>query len=104
MDIVNVKKILVTAGGSSVTTLELQYEDRLLNSIAFGGIESASKWLTYNQVIIELKKTNCNETRLKEILYRLTDGENPNDVFMSVLNGVVLNAELDRLYNKIINF
>lgn len=47
--------------------------------------EQESRWETYGVIIQELIK-NKKENLFKEIKYRISDGENPNEVFLSILD------------------
>lgn len=91
--------------GDFNTNLEHEYETKLTENLAIGDIDNKRAWLTYNQVILELKHTLKNMLKVKELQYKLTDDVNPNEVCISVIEDVKTQTpELERLYNKIANF
>jgi len=98
--------------GNFNTYLEHVYEEKLTENLANGSVmqdsdlERIRAWLTYNQVILEFKNSLKDMLRVKELQYRLTDRkEDPNEVCIQVIESVGKRSpELDRLYNKIINF
>jgi hypothetical protein len=91
--------------GDFNTDLEHEYESKLTEILVIGDINNKRAWLTYNQVILELKHTLKNMLKVKELQYKLTDNVNPNEVCISVIEDVKSQtAELERLYNKIANF
>jgi arginine utilization protein RocB len=62
-------------------------------------------WLTYNQVILELKHSLKDNLKVKELQYKLTEEVDPNEVCIEVMEEVKnLSPELERLYYKIRNF
>jgi hypothetical protein len=91
--------------------LENQYEIFLINKLITSSwkrknkISEKEKWLTYNQVVLEIKK-NINDNKiLGEIQYRLTNGENPTNVCTDIIKKIKnKTTELERLYYKIISF
>ena len=91
--------------GDFNTNLEHEYETKLTEILIIGDINNKRAWLTYNQVILELKHTLKNMLKVKELQYKLTDDVNPNEVCISVIEDVKNQTpELERLYNKIANF
>ncbi len=91
--------------GDFNTDLEHEYESKLTEILVIGDINNKRAWLTYNQVILELKHTLKNMLKVKELQYKLTDDANPNEVCISVIEDVKTQTpELERLYNKIANF
>jgi hypothetical protein len=91
--------------GEFNTSLELEYETKLTENLIVGDIDKKLAWLTYNQVILELKNSLKNTLKVRELQYKLTDNSDPNIVCISVLEDVKnQTAELERLYYKIINF
>ena len=98
----NIKRILNDAYGKFETELEVEYENRLTETMIQGDWSVKSQWATYNQVILELKHNLKDMIKVKELQYKLTDGENPNRACMSVLEDIRTNSpELERLYLKI---
>lgn len=93
------------AYGDAETYLETEYEQYLTEHIYISTIDNKRKWVTYNQVILELKHNLKDMLRVKELQYKLTETTNPNNTCIEVLSGLgTLTPELDRLYHKIKNF
>lgn len=87
------------------TIINKLYDENLKNGLSSDVMNIKKAWVTYNQVIVEFKNNLKDMLRVKELLYRLTDSENPNDVCINVINEVKdRSPELERLYQKIINF
>lgn len=92
-------------GGKFDSYLESKYEEKITSTLVEGDMSNKKEWITYNQVILELKNNIKDMLRVKELQYRLTDREDPNEVCIEILENVKdLSPELDRLYNKIRNF
>ena len=101
----NIRLKLREAYGDVETYLEGTYEQYLTENIYISTIDNKKKWVTYNQVILELKHNLKDMLRVKELQYKLTESTNPNNTCIEVLSGLdKLTPELDRLYNKIRNF
>jgi len=78
---------------------------KVVDSISTNNKKRVEAWLTYNQVILELKHNIKDALKVKELQYRLTDSENPNKACLDVLADIKKNSpELERLYYKIMNF
>ena len=91
--------------GEFQTQLEHQYENKLTETLIVGDLEKRKAWLTYNQVILELKYSLKDMLRVKELQYRLTEEVNPNEVCIKVIEDVKdTSPELERLYYKIRSF
>jgi len=87
------------------TIVEKLYEENLTRRLSSESLSIKKAWATYNQVIIEFKHNIKDMIRVKELQYRLTDKENPNDVCIEVIREVKQRSpELERLYDKIRNF
>jgi hypothetical protein len=106
MDIRNkIRQILTQQYGNFETHLEHVYEDKVVEVLEHGDIKNKQAWLTYNQVILELKHSIKDNLRVKELQYKLTNNEDPNRVCIEVIKDVKdRSPELDRLYHKIKNF
>lgn len=101
----NIRKALRVVYGDFNTYLEHEYEDRVTEHLFLGSINDKQKWVTYNQVIIELKNNLKDNLKVKELQYKLTEDVDPNDVCLEVLNSLKSKTpELERLYHKIMNF
>ncbi len=91
--------------GDFQSDLEVSYENKLTENLILGDIENKQAWLTYNQVILELKYSLKDMLKVKELLYKLTDTGNPNEICIQVIEEVKNQSpELERLYYKISNF
>lgn len=100
-----IRLVLVENYGPFNSILEHQYEDMLTEKLIGENIENKKAWITYNQVILELKYSLKDTLRVKELQYKLTENMNPNNVCIEVIEEVKdYNLELKRLYNKIKNF
>ena len=106
MDLKNkIKKALTEVYGNFETELEIEYETRITENLLHGNRQDRIEWATYNQVIIELKHNLKNMLKVKQLQYELTDGKNPNEVCINVIDGLKIKSdELERLYVKIMNF
>lgn len=102
---IKIRAALIEHYGEFNSVLEHQYENLLTKNLIDGDVQSKREWLTYNQVILELKNSLKDMLRVKELQYKLTEDSNPNDVCISVMESVKNRTpELDRLYQKIMNF
>lgn len=87
------------------TYLEHEYEDKITEKLFNGDLKLRQEWMTYNQVVLELKNNLKDDNKVKELQYKLTDDSQPNEVCIEVIWDVKdLTPELYRLYNKINNF
>lgn len=70
-------------GRGKNTRLDNAYSDLVKGVLNDGNDADHDRWEIYNLIIKELlsQGNDCFE----EIKYRITDGENPNDVFIDVL-------------------
>jgi hypothetical protein len=102
---VKIRQVLREHYGDFETILEHQYEDKLTKNLIYGQIKEREAWVTYNQVILELKHSLKDMLRVKELQYRLTDDCNPKEIVIEALETIKnFTPELDRLYYKIKNF
>jgi hypothetical protein len=100
-----IRKVLREHYGDFNTYLEHQYETKLTENLIIGDINNKKAWVTYNQVILELKNTLKDMLKVKELQYKLTENLDPNEVCIEVLETINSKTpELERLYNKIRNF
>lgn len=106
MDIrAKIKEVLRKEYGDFETHLEHIYEDTVTEKLTDGNFKNKEKWLTYNQVVLELKNSIKDTIKLKELQYKLTDDSDPNIVCIEVIKKIKHRSpELDRLYHKIKNF
>ena len=100
-----IRKVLKEHYGEFSSHLEHQYEDKLTENLIVGDIEKKKAWITYNQVILELKNTLKDMLKVKELQYKLTESVNPNEVCIEMMEDLKdRSPELERLYYKIRNF
>ena len=100
-----IRTVLSEHYGDFATNLEHQYETKLTSNLIEGDLEKKMAWVTYNQVILELKHSLKDMLRVKELQYKLTEETNPNEVCIEVIEPVKdRSPELERLYYKIRNF
>ena len=89
MDIkAKIREALKSQYGEFETHLEHIYEDKVTESLAGGSLNEKIAWVTYNQVILELKHSINDSLRVKELQYKLTDKLDPNQVCIEVLKKV----------------
>lgn len=100
-----IRRVLRENYGEYSTYLEHKYEDILTEKLMTESMKHKREWATYNQVILEIKNSLNDMLRVKELQYRLTDVEDPNEVCIEVIRGIgSMSPELERLYYKINGF
>ena len=100
-----IKEVLTQVYGRFESNLEHQYEIRITEALLNDDMEVKKEWVTYNQVILELKHNLKEILKVKELQYKLTDETNPNIACMGVIEEIIdRSPELERLYHKIKNF
>lgn len=100
-----IKKVLREHYGDFDTILEHQYESKLIEVLIIGDMTNKREWMTYNQVILELKNNLRDMLKVKELQYKLTENLDPNEVCIELIETLQFKTpELERLYNKIRNF
>lgn len=100
-----IRQALRESYGDFNTNLEGEYRDRITEALLHETLSNKKEWVTYNQVILELKHNVKDNLLVRELLYRLTDIEDPNNACISVIREVKTKTpELERLYYKIMNF
>ena len=101
----NIRNALRGVYGEFSTYLEHEYENTITENLYVGDVANKRRWVTYNQVIIELKNNLKDTLKFKELQYKLTENVDPTDVCLEVLNSLKSKTpELERLYYKIMNF
>lgn len=100
-----IKLVLREVYGDINTSLEYEYENYITENLSNGSIKTKKEWITYNQVILELKHNIKDTLRVKELQYRLTEESEPSAVCIDVIEKISFKTpELERLYYKIMNF
>jgi hypothetical protein len=77
-------KILIAKVKNKTPLLDKIYAKFINNMTLNISEEDEIRWELYSIIIQELYKTN-NDILINEIKYRLTDGETPNKVFLSII-------------------
>lgn len=100
-----IRSVLREHYGDFDTILELDYENKVTTYLFEGDIDIKNAWVTYNQVILELKNSLKDVLKVKELQYKLTEDTNPNSVCIEVIENIQNKTpELKRLYEKIKTF
>jgi hypothetical protein len=102
---VKIRELLSDVYGDFITELEHEYEDKIVTLLMTEEYYKKEEWVTYNQLMFELKHSLKNELKVKELQYRLTDNENPKYVCIKIMEGLEdKSPEMLRLYEKIKTF
>lgn len=80
-------KVLLTKAKVKTPVLDKKYTKHINSLIQNFSEEDEARWELYGLLIQEICQLN-NDVLISEIKYRLTDGDEPNDVFLSVLNKI----------------
>ena len=100
-----IRKALTEVYGNFETYLESEYEKYISDNLTNASMSNKRKWITYNQVILELKHNIKNMLKVKELQYKLTEDTEPREVCIEVIETLEIKTpELERLYYKIRNF
>lgn len=88
----------------NLSQLEKDYEDKLVSELSSNDANKRRKWITYNQLVVELKMHFYEKH--KELQYKLTDNSfNPTNACIWAVNELNHTTdEIERLYNKIKDF
>lgn len=78
-------RLLLKAGQGKNSTLDKAYNKHINDLFSKLDEEKQERWETYNIIIQELIKEGKLESYC-EIKYRLTDGEDPNDVILDIID------------------
>lgn len=100
----DIKEALKTVYGEFTTYLECEYENVITDKIFLGDINEKRKWMTFNQVVLEIKNNIKDDTKVKELQYVLTEDTNQKESCLRIINNIKNKTpELERLYNKLNN-
>jgi len=80
-------------GPGKYSNLDKEYNSFLNVRLKDSSDDEFYRWETYNLIMDELLKIN-EKSSFNEIKYRLTDGENPNKVILSVLSKLYYDSSL----------
>jgi hypothetical protein len=79
------KQFLLTANQGYRTTLDKAYNKHINSVLTTLDEEQEIRWETYNLIMNELIAQG-DKTCVKEVKYRLSDGEDPNSVLLDIIN------------------
>lgn len=74
----------IKSGSGKHSNLDKEYDKFLKKTIINLDEEKIHRWETYNLIMEQLLEEGKKET-FEEIKYRLTDGEDPNEVMLDVI-------------------
>lgn len=80
-----INNFIFTSDKRRKTTLDKAYKNHITKIIGTLDDEKEGRWETYNIIIQELLNDG-KEDYFDEIKYRITDGENPSEVILDVIN------------------
>lgn len=83
---------ILKAGQGKSTTLDKAYSKHINCILQTLDEEKEGRWETYNIIIEELLRQGKGKY-FQEIKYRLTDGEDPNQVMLDIINRDVENVD-----------
>lgn len=75
----------IKAGSGKYSNLDKEYEKFLKKTLINLNDEKLYRWETYNLIMEGLLNDGKHET-FQEVKYRLTDGENPNDIMLDIIS------------------
>ena len=88
--------LLLQASKSKKTILDKAYNQHISTIISNLNDDEEARWETYNLIITELLN-NDYQGYFDEVKYRLTDGENPNQVILDIINRDLDNVDVNGL-------
>ena len=86
------KYLLLQENQVKKTTLDRAYKKHIVNKLTTFDEEEEERWETYNLIVNSLIK-NDNYNYIDEMKYRVTDGENLNEVLLSFIERNVLEVD-----------
>jgi hypothetical protein len=86
------KYLLVQTGKVKKTTLDKAYKKHIVNTQLSFDEEEDERWETYNLIVNSLIK-NDDYNYIAEMKYRVTDGENLNEVLLNFIERNVLDVD-----------
>lgn len=86
------KYLLLQENQVKKTTLDRAYKKHIVNKLTTFDEEEEERWETYNLIVNSLSK-NDNYNYIDEMKYRVTDGENLNEVLLSFIERNVLEVD-----------
>jgi hypothetical protein len=85
------KNILFKSSSSKRTNLDKAYHKHIANVMETLDDEKQARWETYN-LVVEVLVEVTDKDYMKEIKYRLSDGEDPNRVMLDIIE-----REIDKI-------
>jgi len=77
--------ITIKAGSGTYNLLDKKYNRFIKNSLTDTDEETIERWFTYETIMTEL--IGLNRINLfEEVKYRLTGGEDPNDIILEIIS------------------
>jgi hypothetical protein len=80
----NTKNLLFKSSSNRRTNLDKAYNSHIINLFERLDEEKKARWETYN-LIIEVLTECTKKDFMKEIKYRITDGEDPNKIMLDII-------------------
>ena len=81
----NTKNLLFKSGSNRRTNLDKAYNSHIINLFEELDEDKKARWETYN-LIVEVLTESTKKDYIKEIKYRITDGEDPNIILLEIIN------------------
>lgn len=88
----NTKNILFKSSSNRRTNLDKAYNSHIINLFEELDEDKKARWETYN-LIVEVLTESTQKDFMKEIKYRITDGEDPNIILLDIIQREGENAE-----------
>ena len=85
------KLLFVKAGQGKKSTLDRAYNQHITNMLINLNEEEEERWETYDLIMNSLNGSKNNY--INELKYRVTDGEDLNEVILSMINRNVLEVD-----------
>lgn len=94
----DIKNFIIGNSSPNKNKLDSDYKNFILNTINNCDDTHVERWEIYNDIIDEIVKLDYN-SEFEEIKYRITDGENPNEILLDIFNRIELSPIL-MFYSK----
>lgn len=79
------KNFIFSAGQGKRNALDKAYNKHINNILETLDEDKETRWETYNMLFEELREQGKGDY-FKEFKYRITDGENPNEVMLNIID------------------
>jgi hypothetical protein len=94
----DIKNFIIGNGSPNKNKLDSDYKNFILNTINNCDDTHVERWEIYNDIVDEIVKLGY-DSEFEEIKYRVTDGENSNEVLLDIFNRIELTPIL-MFYSK----